>query len=300
MIKNQYLVGIFLCFGLSLNVSLTHATIPAPTYDKEKIIKQLIAYDKQKTFIFSYPGSANTWIRYCLEYLTQRPSFARFGPTSKKNPVDLPLGLFANFPIDMNKPPLEKVHSPENIRDAKGKKEEDLLIFVLRNPKEVFVRNRPAKEIVDLINKGIFSSHIDLYFRDLALFHVWPEDKKILIYYEDLIAFPEKNLKNILEFLNEPLGETFAEFMSNYDQHKKKALSIKETLSHNYTNGEEVFFHSKKLSKADRHKIDTYIARIYPILWETYLKEAYAEDNGRAIALESTKKGQNQLFFLTI
>lgn len=264
---------------------LTFGSVPNPdqkkkfsiTAEQRQILEKLLSYNGQKTFILSFPGSANTWIRYCLEYLAKRPSFARFGPT--KHPTGLPLALMGGFDVDLDSPPFEKVHSPYDIGVAKGKRDQDILIFILRNPKEVFARNLKPEILAQYIHNGYTKPALRVYFDDLIEFDKWDDHKKILIYYEDLITFPEQILAQLLQFLNEPL-DPLVEFMANYQMHKQKGLEIKKTLSQNYTNGQETVFHSKKLTKEECKKIDFLIADRYPELWEKYLKVPYAEQEG--------------------
>lgn len=264
---------------------LTFGSFPNPdqkkkfriTAEQRQILAKLLSYDGQKTFILSFPGSANTWMRYCLEYLTKRPSFARFGPT--KHPIGLPLALMGGFDVNLDSPPFEKVHSPYDIGVAEGESDQDILIFILRNPKEVFARDLNPEVLAQYIHNGQMRRAQKVYFDDLIEFDGWNEDRKVLIYYEDLITFPEQTLAQLLEFLNESL-DPLVEFMANYQMHKQKGLEIKNTLSQNYTNGQEAVSHSKKLTKEECKKIDFLIAGRYPELWEKYLKAPYAEKEG--------------------
>lgn len=245
-----------------------------PSADPKKVHEQLVSYRGIKTFIFSFPGSGNTWIRYCLEYLTGRPSFARIN--RKMHPVDLPLGFMVPFPLDFDKPPLEKAHSVQDIKLSNGSVNRDYLIFILRNPKEVFVRNRKPEDITKLLISGMFNAPMRSYFDDIRIYHDWCADKKILIYYEDLIKYPETTLATLLDFIKEP-NALLEEFIQNYAQHKKTALAIKEILSPNFTNGQEAIYHSARLNKEDRIKIDSIIKKIYPNEWKNYLEERYEE-----------------------
>lgn len=251
-----------------------HSSGPNVEKERKALFDKLAAYSGERTFIFSFPGSANTWMRYCLEYLTQRPSFARFD--GGRHPVDMPLGLIAHFPIDMDKAPLEKVHSPSDILAAKGDIEKSWLIFIVRNPKEALARHFSNKELSNFVNFGNMTQQMETYFDNIQTFHNWDPSKRILIYYEDLITFPQEALTAVLQFMQEPIGG-IVEFMRDYSNHKKIGLAIKERLSHNFTNGEGVIFHSNKLTKQSRETIDKFITERYPLLWEIYLKERYAE-----------------------
>ncbi len=238
-------------------------------YDRN-LFNKILAYSGPKTFIFSYPQSGNTLVRYCLEYLAHRPSFARWAD----HIMDLPIGWTIGFPLDTHKPPLEKVHVTYHLDRARWNIDTDYLIFIIRNPKEVLVRHASKESVLTAAYENQLTCPIRCYFADIEIYDRWPADKKILIYYENLVQAPEKELFKLLQFLDEPT-DGLQEFMKNYANHKARALSFREQIG-GCPSGDNVIYHSKELSNEDRLQIDAWIAKDYPDLWKKYL-ERYAE-----------------------
>lgn len=248
-----------------------------PTAEQTRMLNEIHTYDGPRTFLLSFPRSGNTWLRYCLEFLTHRPSLVYHGFLQE---LQRPLGWSAHIPIDHKLAPIIKVHQQCEMPlcDSKAiqrapNPDIDTLILVLRNPKECFAR-RTYYSWDDLISNptaGIGYSVIS-YFENIVFFETWPEHMRLLIYYEDLILDPRATLTRILTFLHEPLTHLDA-FMDTYKEQKQKCLALYPgSTSH----GNDILFHSKKTSPDYHQRIDTWIAQAYPHIWNTYLREQYA------------------------
>ncbi len=239
---------------------------------KDQMIEYLRMYNGPHTFLLSYPRSGNTWLRYCLEYLTHCPSFMR---TMLKNMRDQPLAWSVGFEIDMAKPPIEKIHIRTQLNDA-NTHSDNKLILIIRNPKEAITRNEhnlitleilQGKESVSLYNRA------PNYFDNIAIYDEWDASKRLLVYYEDLLTKPRKTLIRILEFLDEPTSGVH-DFMKTYKKHQKKCL-------HAYKEGEsngDLLFHSKNTPPEYRRLIDEWIEQFYPKIWKKYLRHRYSEN----------------------
>ncbi len=84
----------------------------------KKEIADICAYSGPRIFLLSNPRSGNTWLRYCLEFLTQRPTFSRSGLYYA---MQRPLAWSAGFELDMRKAPIEKVHAQHEIMPRNSK-----------------------------------------------------------------------------------------------------------------------------------------------------------------------------------
>lgn len=224
------------------------------------------------TFLLSYPRSGNSWLRYCLEKLTLRPTFSRIGFYDKKQQ---PLAWHAPFEIDLTKSPIEKVHLPREVHSPHDW--HDKLIMIVRNPKEALMRNEHRKLSLPLLQgrtrrRGYTPAS---YFENLEFFNTWNPDNRLLIYYEDLLMYPRHELLRILIFLEEPVTR-LDDFMSNYQEHV--ALSIK-LYKKSASKGSDPLFHSRSTDQEYRLSVDQWITDLYPELWNTYLKDKYAEPN---------------------
>jgi hypothetical protein len=255
---------------------ITHTKRINPTQEQRRILAKICAYEGPRTYLLSFPRSGNTWVRYCLEFLTQRPTIPR-----RRTHLHLhdfqhghPLAWNTTFKIDEDKVLIEKIHRPDETtidhRDNKKislNRDTDMLLFILRNPKESITCAEYATftEFLDAGWKGYCEHRV--YFENLMFFDAWPADRRHLIYYEDLIAKPRETLAAILEFLQEP-DTRLDQFMHDYQHHKETCLAI---YPKPISRGNDPLFHSKKLSIAFRKKVDAWIAYAYPELWEKYL-----------------------------
>ncbi len=232
--------------------------------------------DSYRIYLLSFPRSGNHWLRYCLQYLTGRQTFEHF-----------PRGNFAqlkkwveftnetSMPIEQNKEIIWKVHFPYYFAFTGGYNlQNDKLIFLLRDYKECLIR-----QVSPTVFDGDFLAKYDvfLYFQNLQFYCNWPQNKKILIYYEDLIVKPEETLKRILNFLEEDT-KPLSNFLKFYQKHKTNSLLYyAKNIGKPITLGRSIKHHAANLTKDKKVEIDMKIARAYPYLWEKYLKNKYAE-----------------------
>ena len=188
-----------------------------------------------------------------------------------------PIAWLAGFEIDLDLAPIEKVHIKKEIEKAKGDNRRDRLILIVRNPKEVFSRHGGLEITLDVLQGEGSTGNSDprIYFNNIRVYNSWNPEKRLLIYYEDLVSKPIQTIINIVQFLNEPLDKIDL-FMRDYSQHKKKAIKIyKESES----KGNDLLYHSKLIAPDHRLQIDLWIEQLYPNIWNNYLKDRYSEDS---------------------
>lgn len=237
-------------------------------------LAELCAYRGPRLFLLSYPRSGNTWLRYCLEFLTRRPSLSKAGLYYA---MQQPLGWSAGFELDMQKGPIEKVHARHEIMPRNAATAVDMhvdkLIFIVRNPKETIARFEHAtfEQLLasNIAGKGYRAK---LYFDNFTVFLDWPENNRLLVYYEDLMQHPRKTLEKILLFLGEPFVH-MDEFIKDYAKHQKLSKKIYKDTVHG---SNDVLYHSKKLSQSFKQQVDIWISQVYPELWKVYLQR-YSE-----------------------
>ncbi len=240
--------------------------------------------NRPKTYLLSFMGSGNTWMRYCIEYLTKRPTLEM--RSEKTTKINCPLGYWFDLETDYDKDPIWKAHHIDYMK-AMGTLDpnKEMLIVIVRNPKEVLTR---MFNILSERNKGaslehpqaedIFNNTLTMqYLQILKLYDQWPSDKRFMIYYEDLITDPEQTLKALLDFLQEPPIYLDA-FMACYNEHKKACLGMyAKQEDEPVTHGNKTTHYSMIIDKPERAKLDTYFAQTVPVLWHHYLKDRYAE-----------------------
>ena len=116
------------------------------------------------------------------------------------------------------------------------------------------------------------------YFKNLRLYDQWNPEKRLLIYYEDLIIKPQETYEKLVEFLGEkPIY--IDPFLESFEEHKQNAIKIYTKYQvQSVTQGNAVVYHSKELDDATRRAIDKKIAQLYPGIWNKYLKHRYSEE----------------------
>lgn len=153
-------------------------------------------------YLLSYNHSGNTWVRYCVEYLTQCPTHGhRLFSISERN---------NNFlDIDISKNPVlikrhEILNHELNI--------DDNVILILRNPGEAIKKNLD----------------IDIEFKkyyDLIIQYENFVGKKMLIKYDYLFCIDA--IKHIIEFYNiEVNSNRLKNLTDNFLQHQIESKKI--------------------------------------------------------------------------
>jgi hypothetical protein len=227
-----------------------------------------------KTYLCSFPRSGNTWTRYCIEFLTKRPTLEKMG--NRIHLYNCPLGIsFKHLGTDLNKKPVWKMHTIDwfNNKFPAYYPESEHLILLLRNYKEVIPRHCGNLTVDMLKDSAHFQKY---YFTNLRIYDSWHPEKRLLIYYEDLINNPEQTLIELLNFLGEST-QYLNEFLLDYNTHKRKAIEIYQACNGtSVTKGDSTIHHSKQMSTLEKKQIDDYIKEAYPDLWNPYLSR-YAE-----------------------
>ena len=216
--------------------------------------------------ILSYPKSSRNWTTYLVNRLAPQHTFGGYH------------GNIVSF-----------------WRDFEQKCEN--LICVIRNYKECITIYSIKDNDLDITDKEIvwqsFMSELKGqnamergfdstdYISNIKLYDQTNKNK-YLIYYEDLIANPEIELLKIADFLKtcqQDDAEIKAKkILENYNYHKQ--ICLNEYKNRLYTNGDpnKLLFHSAKLNKEIKIKLDNYIAINWPKLWDKYLKRYKDEE----------------------
>jgi len=236
-------------------------------------------YDSQepKTYLLSFPQSGNTWLRYCLEFLTKRPTLWKYKKGEEIKTLNCPLSYTFDLNVRMSKPCIWKVHDRQWMIDMDTfDPQEETLIFIIRNYKECFGRRFFHLPSGSSLNSS-FLTIMSSYFDNLKLYDEWNPNKRLLIFYEDLMLNPHETLKTVLRFLGEETTHLDT-FIDTYDFHKKQSVSTYSAQANkSITRGNDIHYFSKQLNKNILLGIDHIVQKSYPYLWNTYLKNRYAE-----------------------
>ena len=204
-----------------------------------------MVYDKI-TLLLSYPRCGNSFVRYCIETMTQCQSYDcnnLLGTFHHKNP----------FMIKQDshiKPFLYKEHFA---KDCDRFDKNNNIILLLRNYKECLVRHQGSRKITQ---NPIH--HLKQYTDNILFYEKW-KGKKIILYYEDLILDFNNSIYKLTNFINIP-QPIVINFIKNYDHHKQKSIESYKRCGHDsVTKGKNLLFHSKNLSKQIKKQLDEYI-----------------------------------------
>ena len=205
-------------------------------------------------------------MRYSIEYLTRRPtcSILYFTNEKKISAANHPLGNTYEIGIDLDREPVYKMHHMENHANPK----KDYLIFLVRNYKECLIRelhNSKKKALLYLLNPQ------NQFCKNIREFDKWPEERRLLIYYEDLITQPSDVYKKLTAFLDEGT-EKVENFIEELDQHRQNCINFYiEYAGPSVTKGKEKLHHSKKFTLEQRCHMDQLIRNNLKNLYDKYL-----------------------------
>lgn len=200
-----------------------------------------------KNILLSYPRSGNHLVRFFIELLTEKPTF---GCMENRKDVEIYKNKFSEYiPFNIKEYNINdcffKLHVPPRNNGEFNEK----LIFIIRNPREVLLRNN---------NYKLFFNSYDVYFKNIDYYDNF-KGKKILLYYEDMIT-------NKVDFIN-----IMCDFLSVQNDDKKKYVieNIEKLffISHNGENrswggnvsNSELNFYYNKISETIKNEFDNYI-----------------------------------------
>ena len=189
--------------------------------------------------LWSATRSGNHWVRFIVEYLTAQPTHGDI-----RNRKDVP--IFMNvFPSPFH--PLAHVRMNSDFTLYKSHfayslTEKSTLLLLVRDFHEYVAHTKLPTN-----NAKVVRSAIMRYIRLIRAYHNFL-GTKMLIYYEDLVLEPEKEIRRIKDFFN--VSEVcYRTFMKQYDFYGE--LSRKGTNRFWYGNNSQLDtqFHQKNNSK---------------------------------------------------
>ena len=289
--KKYFIISFLLLHSINQQSIAFQVNLEAETV--LEVVHSLYRQYSKATYLLSLQRSGNTWLRYCIEFLTHRPtlvrrlSFEQFNKewfTVKAKKLDIPLVFHFDLPTDLTKTPVFKVHEASMVRRIRKQHQatDDKLILIVRNPKESLLTLKCYKP--DETRKSIdYFQDFEVLFRqyifDLILYHEWSPEHRHIVYYEDLMERPAYTLNALCDFLAEG-HENIQSLINNIDKHKQCTISLYEHVAtYNPPNAKknDLLLHSKKISAHERRLIDQAIEKAYPTIWHAYLQERYSE-----------------------
>jgi hypothetical protein len=165
------------------------------------------------------------------------------------------------------------------------------LIFVTRNPKELLYRQYSLKAIhAENPSRKFIKIFLDGYLQAFEVYDAWCKDTRMLVFYEEFIAYDEEILLQILTFIEEnPMY--LEDFLNNKNEYLEKLLtSYSKQHTHNLggqssKSGPQPIYYTKNASLETLKEIDAYIKNRAPLIWEKYLKQ-FAVKEGESLNTE--------------
>lgn len=174
-------------------------------------------------WIISYPRSGSTWLRYCLEYLSKKPSVGYRHGTVKT--IDDPIGFFVKIGVCLEEPPIvTKRHQMVSAT------KDDNVLLVLRDPSEVLIRHFktvPEGKKQKFGIRSTFQKQVNWYDDILTAFHN-SDSNKMVVYYEDLISnqHVKSALNDVLTHYEITSVVDLDDFCRDIVTHRKTALQV--------------------------------------------------------------------------
>ncbi len=185
--------------------------------------------------LWSSPQSGNHWVRFIAEYLTSSPTYGGIG-----NAKDVPIYL-NTFPGKEH--PLAHVN-PKNpfilykSHWAYKATFVSAILLIIRDYHELISRPR---NVINFI--GTAFDYLDL----IVAYDRFKGDKMV-IYYEDLLTYPEREISRIRYFLNGSY-ERYKAFIENYNYYKKLSQQGGNRDWRGFNSSSDLKFFQKKLSE---------------------------------------------------
>ncbi|MFX1253074.1 MAG: sulfotransferase domain-containing protein [Promethearchaeota archaeon] len=224
-----------------------------------------------RPLLISYSRSGTNWLRYIIEFLTKKPT-----PGSTRL-------------VEGNGYIIDRAHQGFRVINKHNK-----AVLTIRNYKECLLRHlmkewkdfQNTTELLEDLTKewknfqnvtGFLEDWTTTqppywYIKNIEAFDKFRGDK-LLIYYEDMIIDPIKEIKRLVTFLKLP--ETHLKhLLENLDYHKKQSISCYRKDQKSYTEGasDKLRYYSEiLLSSKERREFDNYYEKNYPILFKKYL-----------------------------
>ena len=188
--------------------------------------------------IWSVPRSGNHWVRFIAEYLSGCPTRGCWN-----NPLDRPMYLntFTRKPpplshvIPQKSFILYKEHSPYRISRGSN------ILLIIRDYHEWLAFSDGT-----YLGGSLFSKVFN-YLGLIAAYHHF-KGTKMIVYYEDLLTYPDREIHRIKDFLDAS-DERYKAFMNGYDDYAELSRQGGNREWYGSFSEKDFKFHQKKLDE---------------------------------------------------
>lgn len=231
---------------------------------------------REKRIIFLTPARSGThWMFYIMQHFSKRKVFHAVdspGCRVEYNPF--------GFETVREKPPIVHFHLAWFANDRNlcypievANRDKDIHLLIIRNPIEATIRQYMRScglSFADII-ANYRDKFFEMVFTNLEFYDSWPKDRKLLVYYEDLMQHPNRVIPKIVEFIGES-KQGVNEFLMHIDVHKSISLEqYRKIHGSTFTEGNDLTYHSRSLTNEQRQALYLHIKNTNPKLWRKYL-----------------------------
>lgn len=183
-------------------------------------------------YLYSYPRSGNSFLRYCYEFVTCTKTADGGGknPLIEKLLKNAPTKVHYQFEYKQEEPSMHKRHwFPEGPPEV-----DDKIVVLIRNPIDLLFTNKQRREIED-INK---------IFKEIEDFYTYIKNFKniMVIKYEDVISDKIADIiAEICVFFDVEINwENLEDLLNNLDKHHECSKYIYTRIQHNASHGKNI------------------------------------------------------------
>jgi hypothetical protein len=217
----------------------------------------------QNPLLVTYPRSGTNWVRYIVEYVSERPT-----PGAER------LMAGQDFVID-------RAH-----RGFKVMRHYERVMLVIRDYRECLLRHlgdttwADSEDVSTFLSTNTGAQPPQDFFRNIVAFDRHP-GPKAHFHYEELLLSPERVIPAIVAFLQLP-EDRLADLLERLDWHKEQSVAAYRTNQKSVTAGDttRLSHHAcEKLTPAQRSEFDGVLREQGPKVYDTYLRRyEYAQE----------------------
>lgn len=236
----------------------------------------LYGKENPKIYLLRAPRSGSHWFFYCSHFL-----FHKNIHIEDATPL-----YHHHYYNSSNEEKIISAHNPYDLCLDRESPHRDLLILLVRNYRECLLRNyENAKNVKEEILYQASLNHLsdnrewvlhlrkNHFFHNLRVYDMWNREKRLIVYYEDLLQAPEKTLLEIAAFIGATNKEQeVKDFVDYLEEHMEKSLETYANMGYkSQTRGQSFLYHTYRIGMEKSREIDQLVLRYFPHFTEKYL-----------------------------
>ena len=218
--------------------------------------------DDKPIYVLTKERTGTSWTLFTTQALTQKPLYSQDGlhEIEQRDPLA----------VDYTLKPICRCHAPKRMPENLGQKE-GVLLVTLRDYHEALFRGPPDQTYTTLSE---LIHELERYVAIIEYFDSFPESRRKIISYEDLVLDPISEITSLFHFLQQHSlihDETsLVRFINKYEEYRTYMINQYNGDWKSYTKGQHIPNHKKKCTKRVALQIQYYLQCKHPIIWAKY------------------------------